>query len=631
MAALDEASRTHEEYRLRLDAEKEIRLAGLDVQRQVAEAQATVLATGLENADIDIVGGESVFFDRLVSSVSLGKAVDGFVGNSQTAQALARVSWLDGSSSFTDDLSRVLGSVSTGDVQNLTVSALLMRLMGSSGAASGQVEQLLAAARGTGARGSAGVLGIRYEGCSRGGVAERGRGEGVAPGSGAGHRCGPPAPPQPVRRSRTEPLARGAGRSGCASHGVGAPGPGPPGGAGPPGQGFRPQAPDRLDIRAAPHAGSRPTSPKVPSSNAGRAGVPGTPAHHETRREPYAWTATSPTPPPSPRAPRAAARAMWTPVPTRCCGDGSRHRPASSYGAPRRSTPAGRRSSARPDCGSWPPSRCAPSTPPSRVTSSPWAASSSSGSSGGRGPGARPGSTTSSSSGTPKETARRPRTAAPSSTTTGSGASSPPSTATSATPDSSVCAGRAASSGRLPYGRERRGHPRAALVPGRGRLARGVPGRAGRARPCVPRLPRLRLDRRRARGTPPRPPPAHRHRQGRRPLRRHARRHPDRQGHRRHRVAGRDLRGARRRAVAVAGRRRRRVRGGRAADAAARAAVQGDRLAASRLQLPALQRRAARRHRAVLPPPPRGPGDHLPRRLLPHHRHRRRPSTPPRS
>ncbi|ALU94822.1 MULTISPECIES: flotillin family protein [Streptomyces] len=146
MAALDEASRGHEEYRLRLDAEKEIRLAGLDVQRQVAEAQASVLATGLENADIDIVGGDSVFFDRLVSSVSLGKAVDGFVDNSQTAQALAGP-WLDGSSSFTDDLSRVLGSVSTGDVQNLTVSALLMRLMGSSGAASGQVEQLLAAAK----------------------------------------------------------------------------------------------------------------------------------------------------------------------------------------------------------------------------------------------------------------------------------------------------------------------------------------------------------------------------------------------------------------------------------------------------------------------------------------------------
>lgn len=148
MAALDDASRGHEEYRLRLAAEKEIRLAGLDVQRQVAEAQATVLATGLENADIDIVGGESVFFDRLVSAISMGKSFDGFMENSDTAKALAGP-WLDGTSSFTDDLTRVLGSVSTGDVQNLTVSALLMRMMRAPGAgvSSGQVQQLLAAAK----------------------------------------------------------------------------------------------------------------------------------------------------------------------------------------------------------------------------------------------------------------------------------------------------------------------------------------------------------------------------------------------------------------------------------------------------------------------------------------------------
>ncbi|MFJ7965943.1 SPFH domain-containing protein [Streptomyces sp. NPDC096324] len=142
MAALDDASRGHEEYRLRLQAEKEIRLAGLDVQRQVAEAQATVLATGLENADIDIVGGDSVFFDRLMSSIALGKGIDGFVEHSRTAQTLARP-WLDGTSSFTDDLSRVLGSVSTADVQNLTVSALLMKLVKSDGALAGPAQRLL--------------------------------------------------------------------------------------------------------------------------------------------------------------------------------------------------------------------------------------------------------------------------------------------------------------------------------------------------------------------------------------------------------------------------------------------------------------------------------------------------------
>ncbi|MFJ8047427.1 SPFH domain-containing protein [Streptomyces luteogriseus] len=142
MAALDDASRGHEEYRLRLQADKEIRLAGLDMQRQVAEAQATVLATGLENADINIVGGESVFFDRLMSSIALGKGVDGFVQHSETVQALAGP-WLDGTAGFTDDLSRMLGSLSTADVQNLTVSALLMKLMKTGGTDSGQLQQLL--------------------------------------------------------------------------------------------------------------------------------------------------------------------------------------------------------------------------------------------------------------------------------------------------------------------------------------------------------------------------------------------------------------------------------------------------------------------------------------------------------
>jgi hypothetical protein len=108
----------------------------------VAEAQATVLATGLEHADIDIVGGESVFFDRLVSSISLGKGVDGFLSSSDTAQALAKP-WLDGSGSFTEDLSRVLGSLGSADLRNLTVSALLMKQIKGGGPNAGQLQKLL--------------------------------------------------------------------------------------------------------------------------------------------------------------------------------------------------------------------------------------------------------------------------------------------------------------------------------------------------------------------------------------------------------------------------------------------------------------------------------------------------------
>ncbi|MEU5884173.1 flotillin family protein [Spirillospora sp. NPDC047279] len=146
MAALDDASRRHEEYRLRLEAEKDIRLAGLEVQKQVAEAQATVLATGLENADVDIVGGDSVFFDRLVGSIALGKGVDAFVEGSDVARSLAGP-WLDGSASFTDDMTRVLGSLGADGVRDLTVSALLLRLIKAGGPETGKLTELLESAR----------------------------------------------------------------------------------------------------------------------------------------------------------------------------------------------------------------------------------------------------------------------------------------------------------------------------------------------------------------------------------------------------------------------------------------------------------------------------------------------------
>ncbi len=134
MKALDGASREHEEYRLRLAAGKEIELSAIDNQRQIAEAQAEIISKGLENAKIDIVGGESVFFDRLVGAMSAGRAVDGFVSKSGTVQTAFR-DYLQGDRSLTADLKDVLSNaaISPGEVQNLTVSALLMKLMATSG------------------------------------------------------------------------------------------------------------------------------------------------------------------------------------------------------------------------------------------------------------------------------------------------------------------------------------------------------------------------------------------------------------------------------------------------------------------------------------------------------------------
>ncbi|GIE96624.1 flotillin family protein [Paractinoplanes rishiriensis] len=146
MAALDEASREHEEYRLRLEMEKEIRLAGIHVHKEIAESQAMVLAAGLEKADIDIVGGDSIFFDKLLGSITLGKSVDGFVGNSTVAQALGS-RYFDGNGDFMGDLTRALGSVSTGDVANLSLAAFLSQQIKAGNGDTGKLRELLATAK----------------------------------------------------------------------------------------------------------------------------------------------------------------------------------------------------------------------------------------------------------------------------------------------------------------------------------------------------------------------------------------------------------------------------------------------------------------------------------------------------
>ncbi|MFC3493339.1 flotillin family protein [Glycomyces rhizosphaerae] len=128
MDALSDASRGHEEYRLRLEMEKELRGMEIEARRSIAEQQAGVISAGLTGADISIVGGDTEFFDRVVGAIGYGKAVDGFVAHSEVAQTVA-ANWGNGSTSFAEDLKGVLSGVGSEDVKNLTVSAALVKLM----------------------------------------------------------------------------------------------------------------------------------------------------------------------------------------------------------------------------------------------------------------------------------------------------------------------------------------------------------------------------------------------------------------------------------------------------------------------------------------------------------------------
>lgn len=85
---LDVASREHEEFRLRIENERLLGMESIKARQAVEEAKAEILGTALSNANIDIVGGDGQFMDRIVNSIGMGKAVDEFLAKSETAGAL---------------------------------------------------------------------------------------------------------------------------------------------------------------------------------------------------------------------------------------------------------------------------------------------------------------------------------------------------------------------------------------------------------------------------------------------------------------------------------------------------------------------------------------------------------------
>ncbi len=130
MKQLDGVGREHEEFRLRLEKEKVVDLETLNVRKDVAEAQARILAEAFHQAKINIVGGDGAFFDRFVNAVSLGQSLDGALNNSETLQSVAK-EYLDGTANLPSDIKDVLSrpALSAENLQQLTISALLGKMM----------------------------------------------------------------------------------------------------------------------------------------------------------------------------------------------------------------------------------------------------------------------------------------------------------------------------------------------------------------------------------------------------------------------------------------------------------------------------------------------------------------------
>ena len=130
MREMEGTPREHEEFRLNLERQKEVQLAGIAAQRVLAEHQAHILAAALQHSKINIVGGDGAFFDRFVRAVGTGQAIDGTIESSETLKKLLG-EYLDGKRSLPADAHDVLSrpALSADGVQKLTVSALLGDLM----------------------------------------------------------------------------------------------------------------------------------------------------------------------------------------------------------------------------------------------------------------------------------------------------------------------------------------------------------------------------------------------------------------------------------------------------------------------------------------------------------------------
>jgi len=133
MKKLDAVGKDHEEFKLMLAKDRDIALAQINIQKHIADAQATILGEALKSANIDIVGGETMFFQNIVNQVSNAKGFDRLINESENATQIKTALLGDGGNGGGDLLNRIRDfadkyNITSNDIKNLTISSLLLKM-----------------------------------------------------------------------------------------------------------------------------------------------------------------------------------------------------------------------------------------------------------------------------------------------------------------------------------------------------------------------------------------------------------------------------------------------------------------------------------------------------------------------
>ena len=130
MKLFHDAGRDHEEFKIRLNRDLQVELAGIAARKDIAAEQAKVLGEALKSAKIDIIGGDQAIFDRLVNAVGGGKALDRWVKNSEVLGGVVDALFEDGADQMPAKLKELAErfGVTSESVKNMSVAALLAKL-----------------------------------------------------------------------------------------------------------------------------------------------------------------------------------------------------------------------------------------------------------------------------------------------------------------------------------------------------------------------------------------------------------------------------------------------------------------------------------------------------------------------
>lgn len=134
MKKLDGVGKEHEEFKLRLDKELQVDLAEINIQKEIADAQALVIGEALRASNIDIVGGETMFFDQIIGQITRSKGIDRLVNHSTNIQDVKRAI-LESDDVKGNLLEKIKDfatkyGIGSEDIKNLTIANLLMKLQG---------------------------------------------------------------------------------------------------------------------------------------------------------------------------------------------------------------------------------------------------------------------------------------------------------------------------------------------------------------------------------------------------------------------------------------------------------------------------------------------------------------------